>query len=541
MPGEPEVILMKRTSLHKKILVITTASVLSVSMAASCMFVYAADDTAIAEETTEAEDAEATTEEASEEETEAEGTSSEETADEESSENPVSRLKDEMVYVFTDNDGTANRTIVSDWYTDDDGNDNYIMEDSDNDLPIDIKVSYTLDGKEVTADELAGASGHVTIRFDYTNNESRTVVLEDGDTDSLPMVMAEENIAETKAQINGSAAEAETEYTDGDTAEEATIYLPYAVVTGMLFDNEKFSNVEVTNGKAVNDGDRTIVVGCAFPGLQETLDIDTEDVEIPSYVEVSADVTNFEMNMTLSFATCDLLKEINLDDFDKLDDLDSSMDDLKDAMEQLMDGSDELYDGLDTLLSSAQELSDGIGSAADGASQLNDGAASLDEGAASLQTGIDSLYEGLTTLDDNSASLNDGAKTVFETLLSTAQSQIEAAGLEIDTLTIENYAETLEALASTMSPETVNEQAREQVRAVVEEQKDYITSQVTEAVRAEVESQVTEAVQAEVESQVTEAVQAEVESQVQRLYVSRYYHRWFQPPLVWTLTHTILL
>ena len=35
---------------------------------------------------------------------------------------------------------------------------------------------------------------------------------------------------------------------------EETLYVPFAALTGMLLDNERFTNIEVTNGRVVNDG-----------------------------------------------------------------------------------------------------------------------------------------------------------------------------------------------------------------------------------------------------------------------------------------------
>lgn len=59
------------------------------------------------------------------------------------------------------------------------------------------------------------------------------------------------------------------------------IYVPFAMLTGILLDNNIFTNIEISNGKLINDGDRTAVVGFAFPGLQNNLNIDKESFEIP--------------------------------------------------------------------------------------------------------------------------------------------------------------------------------------------------------------------------------------------------------------------
>ena len=49
-----------------------------------------------------------------------------------------------------------------------------------------------------------------------------------------------------------------------------------------------FSDVHAVNGKIVDDGNRSVVVGYALPGFSESLG--TDALEIPETVTVSADV-----------------------------------------------------------------------------------------------------------------------------------------------------------------------------------------------------------------------------------------------------------
>lgn len=420
-------------------------------------------------------------------------------------------FKDETVYVLANADGTVQKIIVSDWikntlssdkikdvtelentenikgdekYTiggdnvrvwDAQGNDIYYQGTIEKELPVNISVSYKLDGKPISPDELVGKSGKVTIRFDYKNNQYETV------------------------KINGK---------------DETIYVPFAMLTGMLLDNNTFTNVEVSNGKVINDGDRTIVIGLAFPGLQENLGIDKEEFEIPSYVEITADVTDFSLGITVTVASNTLFNEIDTEKIDSISDLSDSMTELNDAMTKLLDGSSSLYNGLCTLLDKSTELVKGIDQLADGVAKLKNGAYSLDEGAKKLSDGATALSEGLNTLSANNDKLNGGAKKVFETLLSTAEKQLKEAGLSVPTLTIDNYASVLNDVINSLNDKIYN-QALAQVTAAVEAKRDYIKSQVTEAVRAEVESGVTSAVTEQVKAQVTEAVKEEVKAQVE--------------------------
>ena len=74
------------------------------------------------------------------------------------------------------------------------------------------------------------------------------------------------------------------------------------MLTGLMLDNDVFTNVSVTNGKIMNDGDRTIVAGLAFPGLQESLGLDRDTLDLPDYVEITANVERFELETTVTLA-----------------------------------------------------------------------------------------------------------------------------------------------------------------------------------------------------------------------------------------------
>ena len=414
--------------------------------------------------------------------------------------------KDETVYVLAGADGSVQKIIVSDWLKnelgsasltdksglsnienvkgdesysingdnmtvwDAQGNDIYYQGDIQKELPVGLTVRYTLNGKAVSPEQLKGQSGKVTIRFDYENRQYETV------------------------QING---------------QNQRIYVPFAMLTGMILDNDTFRNVTVSNGKLVNDGDRTVVVGLAFPGLQENLNLSRDQLSIPSSVEITADVTDFSLGMTVTLACNDLFSQLGDVDLGSLDAA-GSLNKLTDAMDQLLNGSSALYDGLTTLLDKSGELAAGVEELAPGAAAIKAGADSLDEGAAELKAGLADLSEGLNKLSANSAALNGGAEQVFDSLLETATAQIRAKGLTAPDLTIENYAEELNKLIKSLDETTVYENALTQVTAAVEKQRPLITQKVTAAVRQEVEAKVTAAVKTEA----TTAAQAQVAENV---------------------------
>ena len=261
----------------------------------------------------------------------------------------------------------------------------------------------------------------MTIRFDYTNHQYELV------------------------DINGT---------------QEKIYVPFAMLTGVVLDNDVFSNVSVSNGKIVNDGDRTIVAGLALPGLQDSLGLDRDTLDLPEYVEITADVEGFELETTVTLAANGLFSgELDGNErLDGLDNLDGKLDELTDAMEQLMDGSSRLYDGLCTLLDRSRELVSGIDQLAAGAAQLKQGAEGLSAGASQLQAGAASLNEGLTALAEKNDTLNGGAAQVFQSLLATANAQLAAAGVQAPELTAENYAQVLEGVIASAGDSTAGQQ-----------------------------------------------------------------------------------
>ena len=341
---------------------------------------------------------------------------------------------DETVYVILDADGTQQKIYVSDWLKNQGDKDSYTQSTPDKEAPISVKITYLLDGNEIAPADLVGKSGHVTIRYDYTNE-----------------------VYETR-EIAG---------------QEEKIYVPFAVMTGMILDNDVFTNIQVSSGKVINDGSHSVVTGIVFPGLGTNLDMEDD---FDDYLDIEADAESFTMNESYCIATNSIFSRLDLSDMDDLDDLKDAMNDLDDATSQLMDGSSDLYDGVSELYDKSGDLIDGVKELSDGSVDLRDGAykladgtvtlrdgigaiksgsESLQSGTKSLQTGAAQLSTGLTTLNSNSATLVGGATAVFNSLLKnvedTVNKQLSSYGLPSITLTIDNYHATLEGLIKQMS------------------------------------------------------------------------------------------
>lgn len=368
--------------------------------------------------------------------------------------------KDESVYLISDANGNVNKTIVVDHLKNKDkkdtledasnlsdienvkgkekftqsgdkltwqagGKDIYYQGTATEEPPVTQKVTYYLDGKEISPEDLAGKSGKVKIRFDYTNT---------------------------------------TSYTETVNGEKQTVSVPFAAITGLVL-GDGFENIEVTNGKAEVSNSSSVVLGYALPGLKDSLGIKDGDldgdVNIPEYMEMTADVENFSMPAAMTFV-------VNASDYVSTDgidtsDLDDMINDLKDASTQLQDGSKTLAEGTDTLadglstlqsklgtfasgvgtlqsglktytdgvstlsgglntlgnstgalVSGADKLNSGAGQLASGSATLKDGLKSYTDGASQLNTGLNQLNDNTGSLATGVTSLNDGAKTLSD-------------------------------------------------------------------------------------------------------------------------------
>lgn len=266
---------------------------------------------------------------------------------------------EETIYSKLDASGNVYKNIASIIEENEKGTES-TQEEIDKDLPVDCKITYTLDGKVVTAEEIAGKSGNVNIEIEYINK------------------------LENKVNIGGKTE---------------TIYTPFVVISGVVIDNDIAKDIKISNGKIINNGSKTIAVGFALPGMKESLDVDKD---IPNKIEISMQVENFELGNIMSFATPKVLEEGTLDDiYEELDDVYSQVYDLEDASKQLEDGTITLRDGIITLNNGAKDLRTG-------ASNLNDGANKLNNGAKDLKTGIDTLKAGSTAVNEGATTLKNG-------------------------------------------------------------------------------------------------------------------------------------
>ena len=250
--------------------------------------------------------------------------------------------KDETVYSKIDSNGNNYNTIVNDHIINDeqeqlindisdllniknvngdeefsqDGNnlawhaeesDIYYQGESQKELPIECNVKYELDGNEITASELVGKNGKVKITIEYINKDAHTV------------------------NINGK---------------DQTLYTPFVVVCGTIIDNNNNRNIEITNGKTVDDGSKTTVIGISLPGLQESLNISKDKIDIPNTIEITMDSTDFELNNIVTYVTPKVLEENDMELFKKLDKIYNQVDTLQSSSKQIEEGATTLAEGI---------------------------------------------------------------------------------------------------------------------------------------------------------------------------------------------------
>ena len=281
----------------------------------------------------------------------------------------IAYTNDETVYSNLKSDGSSYKTTVS-TVEGEENNTKVNKEEVEKDLPIECKVTYTLDGKEMSAKEIAGKKGKVTISLKYTNK------------------------AEQQVWING---------------QNEKMYTPFLVVSGVMIDNKNNKNIEVNHGKVINNGDKTIAAGFAVPGLAQSLKLNNSELEVCDTIEISMETECFELKNIMTFASPKVFdsKTIKMSDFNELF---SKVNDLQNASTQIEGGAKSLNDGIILLDTGIGTLKDGSDTLNGGVTALKQGANELNNGANRLNNGYSAVDEGIRILNDKSGDLESGAK-----------------------------------------------------------------------------------------------------------------------------------
>lgn len=306
--------------------------------------------------------------------------------------------KDESVYVTLSSTGEVKDKIVSDWLHTDDtdreimdkttldnivnvkGNENPEVKDgalvwkpesndifyqgtANKELPIEVNIKYIFDGNEVKPEDIAGKSGNIEIKISLTNKEAHDV------------------------NINGKSKR---------------IYTPFTAITVVSLPIESFKDVELNTGEMVSDGNNQIITFASLPGLKESLDIDSDKLDIKEELHIKANVEDFKMGPIVITATPKIPDADSIRSAKDMDELVDGIDKVKDAVDKLSDGAGKLAEG-------QNKLTEGIGTLNDGANSLAGASVELENGAAKVESGVKDLGKGVAEYGSNTVKFANGA------------------------------------------------------------------------------------------------------------------------------------
>ena len=315
------------------------------------------------------------------------------------------------------------------WNTND--TDVYYKGNTDKALPIDVKVTYALDGQEAALEDIIGKSGHLTVTVNLKNNETGTV------------------------NVNGK---------------DRTIVTPLITAVGVILGGDA-SNVTAEHGMIESAAKSSVAAFVTLPGVKDSLsgllpdEVDSIEDYLQDTVTVEADVEDFtcpQVMVACATSTAALGTD-NVFDLSSINDLTDGINQLNDAMSQLMNGASQLVDG-------TSQLAGGVLALLDGANTLNNGAAALDDGLGQLTNGLD-------TLSANNAALNAGAQQVADGVLASANKTLKEGGLIDEDMTWSNYEAVIDNIL-TMNDKTLAAGRKKMVRTIWEQAPSFKDSQL---------------------------------------------------------------
>ena len=315
------------------------------------------------------------------------------------------------------------------WNTND--TDVYYKGNTDKALPIDVKVTYALDGQEAALEDIIGKSGHLTVTVNLKNNETGTV------------------------NVNGK---------------DRTIVTPLITAVGVILGGDA-SNMTAEHGMIESAAKSSVAAFVTLPGVKDSLsgllpdEVDSIEDYLQDTMTVEADVEDFTCPqvMVACATSTAALGTSNVFDLSSINDLTDGINQLNDAMSQLMDGASQLVDG-------TSQLAGGVLALLDGANTLNNGAAALDDGLGQLTNGLD-------TLSANNAALNAGAQQVADGVLASANKTLKEGGLIDEDMTWSNYEAVIDNIL-TMNDKTLAAGRKKMVRTVWEQAPSFKDSQL---------------------------------------------------------------
>ena len=283
------------------------------------------------------------------------------------SDTPLNELKDisnlsDIINVKGDEEPEINNKDIH-WSTEE--RDIYYQGNPSKELPFDVKIQYFLNDKEVLPEDIIGQNGQFKMKITIDNTDVRTITLENG--------------------------------------EKRNVYTPYMVGTTINLPTEKFENIKVNTGRVVSDASHQVVGFVTIPGLKESLNIDDDLIDLPDYLELTANVEDFEMLSVAMVAKSELPE---IDDSE----ISENLDDLVDGINKMVDAGEELTNGTEKLAEGQAELFNGIDQLSQGAQKLQAGTNPLSQGTLQLKNGMDSAHSASVELSNGSQLLSENSE-----------------------------------------------------------------------------------------------------------------------------------
>ncbi|MDX9918310.1 MAG: hypothetical protein RBT15_09930, partial [Gudongella sp.] len=329
-------------------------------------------------------------------------------------------LKEEVVYVKLNNDGSVDKVyVVNRFQLDEDGdildygNYEYVKNLSgsetlrlesgrvtmgtkvdklqyegflmDPQIPWEISIKYILDGNEISPDDLAGKTGHLDIVIETKRNPKGSE--EFFDSYALQIAMT----------LKG-------DLTKNITAEDGTL-----ATAG----NDKQINFIVLPGKEASlqlsaDVTKFEMPSVTIAGVRLNMDFDFDDVDMSEIRELIDGIAELDDGVIELLDGVFELKDGTHELYDGVVELQEGTEELKDGVKDLSEGTEELKDGVRDLKDGTGEMADGAIELADGSDELVDGMRDFNKGVREFSDGIDQLYDGIGELADGTRRLNSG-------------------------------------------------------------------------------------------------------------------------------------
>ncbi len=205
-------------------------------------------------------------------------------------------------------------------------------------IPWNIHISYYLDGKEMTADEILGKSGKVKVVIESSQNES---------------------VAEN-------------------------FFKKFALQVSLSLNAQNCKNIESEKATMANVGKDKQLTYIVLPDSNSSL-------------EFTTDTTFFEMS-SISINGLLMSLDVDVDSLDserideKVDDLVDAVVDLDEAADEFLDGGKDLVDGTEELKDGAKDLKKGAKDAYKGSDELSDGLSELKSNSKTLTNGAYEIF-----------------------------------------------------------------------------------------------------------------------------------------------------